>query len=95
MQPNRKSMRKLLIFLIALLLVLCCDKPTKRVSVTDTSLDFSYISSYDTTEQDLRIKKTFYKAVGTDTFHYAVTEDDSVFLWAIVRGEGVHLIRDL
>lgn len=42
------------------------------------------------------IKALFYIAEGKqDTFHYAVTEEDSVFLWAVVSGKYVHLVREL
>ena len=89
-------MKNLLIVLIVLMAVICCPQPVKDTPVTGALSDSSYVSfSSDSTEPDIKVKKTFYKAVGKDTFHYAVTEDDSVILWAIVRGEGVHLIRDL
>jgi len=42
------------------------------------------------------IKALFYIAVAPqDTFHYAVQDNDSIFLWAIVSGNGTHLVRDL
>lgn len=47
-------------------------------------------------ENDPDIKDIFYKAVGKqDTFYYAIQNNGSIFLWAIVRGKGVKLLRDL
>lgn len=42
------------------------------------------------------IKKLFYVVdEKKDTFHYAIKQNDSIFLWAIVRGEKIRLIKDL
>lgn len=30
-----------------------------------------------------------------DTFQYAVTDKDSIFLWAIVYTDGIHMIKEL
>lgn len=47
-------------------------------------------------DHDTNVKACFYIAVPPkDTFHYAIQQNDSIFLWAIVSGEGVHLVRDL
>ena len=46
--------------------------------------------------EDTNLDSVFYVAVGKqDTFWYAKDKNDSIYLWAIVKGEGVHLIRDI
>lgn len=45
--------------------------------------------------RDPNVKAVFYIPVGEqDTFYYAVQKNDSVFLFALVRGKGVRIIRE-
>lgn len=45
--------------------------------------------------RDPNVKAIFYIPVGEeDTFYYAVQNNDSVFLFGLVRGKGIRIIRE-
>lgn len=99
-------MKKILMLLIIIVFGVCM-LPSQTICKTDNheyrirkpkkKLKKIYIP-YDKSEPHYNpnIKALFY-IVGErrDTFYYAVQQNDSIFLWAIVKGKYVRLIRDL
>lgn len=91
---------KTLLCVLMLIFSIGCSKK----AVTEPNLD-SLQEPLDTAStrvyirDDIKIpgiKERFYIVnEKRDTFHYAVTDNDSIFLWAIVRDDGIHMIRDL
>lgn len=89
-------MKNIFFWIFSVLTVLVCCKPnTRNVSPHDYAIflrnsfnaDSTYVEKHDS---------VFYIAVGIqDTFWYAIDKNDSVYLWAIQKGEGIHMIRDI
>ena len=83
-------MRKLVIAFLVLMVVGCGKHPTYIIP------EFQELDSFTIEVQDSISDSIFYIAVGKqDTFWYAKDKNDSIYLWAIVKGEGIHLIRDI
>ena len=94
-------MKKLVLFgMLGLLCFVGCRKTTSSSNGYEylrDSLGLDSTCVFVPYENDIPgIKALFYIAEGEqDTFHYAVQDNDSIFLWAIVKGKGVHMVRDL
>ena len=99
---NYLNMKKWLLLILSIAVVVCVNPSQATSQKKNTS------SSVYTTKaghkriyikQDKKIpgiKALFYVPVGKrDTFHYAIQDNDSIFLWAIIKGKKVRLIRDL
>lgn len=91
---------KTLLCVLLLIVSMGCSKK----AVTEPNLDclkeqLDTASTYVYVKDSIKIpgiKARFYIVdEKRDTFHYAVTDNDSIFLWAIVRDDGIHMIRDL
>ncbi len=97
-------MKKLLLFFIMLgALAIHGNRSFQNASVKDNNkalrkklkLDSSCVF-LEQKKEIPGIKALFYIPVGKkDTFHYAIQENDSIFLWAIVKGKKIRLVRDL
>ncbi len=84
-------MKKLVIVFLVMILAGCKRQPAEYVA------GFHGLDTLLTNDiEDTNLDSVFYVAVGKqDTFWYAKDKNDSIYLWAIVKGEGVHLIRDI
>jgi len=94
-------MRKLVSLFIMIMAMAICEMPYaqnvcgKKKILKKTSKEKHRCIFIEYKEKKPGIKALFYIPVGKkDTFHYAVQDNDSIFLWAIVRGNKVRLIKD-
>lgn len=101
-------MKKVFIILVSLFIICSCASNDKREYIIDTkkqdSLCFEKIKdSLGLSFKCIGVPYTGTKAKAVfyivdekkDTFYYAIDKKDSVYLWAIKKGTGIHLVRDL
>ena len=100
--PFKKDwMKKIILYTILATITGCSKQQVKHNYRYDfealrnkLGLDSSYVPVEYKNDYS-GIKALFFIAEGQDTFHYAIQENDSIFLWAIVKKDKVKIIRDL